>query len=100
VVGQVGERQGTAILDALGAEAGLGVDVAAQRDDALAVVEQALGKPGAEKALRSCDERAQGDSAAGDRGQDRDLVAVLDARLEALEEADVLAPDVDVHEPA
>src|SRR3954452_14459136 len=30
--------------------------------------------------------------------QDRDLVAVLDGRLEAVEEADVLAAHVDVHE--
>src|SRR5581483_4669059 len=38
-------------------------------------------------------------SAAGDRGQDRDLVAVLDGRVEAVHEADVLAADVDVDEP-
>ena len=33
-------------------------------------------------------------------GQDRDLVAVLDRGVEAVEEADVLAADVDVDEPA
>src|SRR4030095_4291363 len=39
-------------------------------------------------------------SAAGHCGQDRDLVAVLDGGLEALQEADVLAADVDVDEAA
>src|SRR5215216_2539262 len=37
---------------------------------------------------------------AGDRRQDRDLVAVGDRGREPLEEADVLAPQVDVDEPA
>jgi hypothetical protein len=55
VVGEVGQRQRAAVLDPLGAEARLGVDVAAQRDDTLAVVQQALRQPGAEKALGSCD---------------------------------------------
>src|SRR3954464_13902856 len=39
-------------------------------------------------------------SAARDRGQDLDLVAVLDRRREAVAEADVLAVDVDVDEAA
>ncbi len=39
-------------------------------------------------------------SAAGHSGKDRDLVAVLHERLEAVEEADVLPADVDVHEAA
>jgi hypothetical protein len=38
VVGQVGQRQGAAVLDAVGAKAGLRVNVAPQRDDPLAVV--------------------------------------------------------------
>ena len=33
-------------------------------------------------------------------GQDRDLVAVVHGRLQAVEEPDVLAAHVDVHEPA
>src|SRR6478672_1434007 len=37
-------------------------------------------------------------SAARDRREDRDLVAVLDRRLEPVQEADVLAAHVDVHE--
>src|SRR5262249_36104223 len=39
-------------------------------------------------------------SAAGDGGEDRHLVAVGDLRVEAVLEADVLAGDVDVDEPA
>src|SRR3954468_3616471 len=39
-------------------------------------------------------------SAAGDRGEDGDLVAVLDGRVEPVQEADVLAAHVDVHEAA
>src|SRR5262249_25323929 len=38
--------------------------------------------------------------AASDGGDDRDLVAVLDRRLEVLEEADVLVVGEDVHEAA
>src|SRR4051812_33677181 len=40
------------------------------------------------------------DLAAGYGGEDRDLVAVLDGRVEPVEEADVLAGHVDVHEAA
>src|SRR6266542_5169425 len=40
------------------------------------------------------------DSASGDRGDDGDLAAVLDRRLQALCEADVVVVDVHVHEPA
>src|SRR6185436_19827665 len=39
-------------------------------------------------------------AAAGDGRDDRDLVGVLDGRLEALEEADVLVVGEDVHELA
>src|SRR5690349_1858171 len=39
-------------------------------------------------------------AAAGDRGDDRHLVALLHGRLEVLEEADVLAGDEDVDEAA
>src|SRR6478752_6605447 len=39
-------------------------------------------------------------SAAGDRGQHDDLVAVAEPGLEAAEEPDVLVVDVDVDEPA
>ncbi len=38
--------------------------------------------------------------AAGDGGQDRELRAGQDGRLEALQEADVFAGQIDVHEPA
>jgi hypothetical protein len=55
VVGEVGQRERAAVLDALGAEAGLRVYVTAQCDDAPAVVQQALRQPGSEKALSSCD---------------------------------------------
>src|ERR1700760_1371702 len=56
---------------------------------------------GADKAVASGDERppAAG-SPSGYGWQDRDVVAVLDAGLEALLEADVLAGDVDVDEAA
>src|ERR1700760_4607817 len=56
---------------------------------------------GADKAVASGDERppAAG-SPSGYGWQDRYVVAVLDARLEALLEADVLAGDVDVDEAA
>src|SRR4051812_3449555 len=40
------------------------------------------------------------DSAPRNRRKDRDLVAVLDRRVEPVEEADVLAAHVDVHEAA
>jgi len=39
VVGQVGQRERAALLDAVGAKARVGVDVAPQRDDALALVQ-------------------------------------------------------------
>jgi hypothetical protein len=55
VVGQIGQRKGTAVLDAVGPEAGLGIDVTAQRNDALAVVQKPFDEPAAEKSLRSCD---------------------------------------------
>src|SRR5579884_2079330 len=42
----------------------------------------------------------QPDLAPGHRGQDRDLVAVGDLRVEPVHEADVLAAHVDVHEAA
>ena len=60
VVGQVGQRERAALLDALGAKARLGVEVAPQRDDPPAVVQQPLGEPPADEPLCSCDERAQG----------------------------------------
>src|SRR6476469_1978604 len=44
--------------------------------------------------------RRRGGSAAGDGGQDRHLVAVGDRRLEAVQEADVIAAHVYVDEPA
>ena len=59
----------------------------------------ARAAPAHGRARRRAAERPDG-SAAGDRGQDRDLVAVLDGRVEPVEEADVLAADVDVDEPA
>src|SRR5437763_9462220 len=45
---------------------------------------------------RTCARR----SAAGDRGEDRHLVAVGHWRVETVQETDVLAADVDVDEPA
>jgi hypothetical protein len=59
VVGQVGQRERAALLEAVGAKARVGIDVAPQRDDALALVQQALGEPAAEEALRPCYEDAQ-----------------------------------------
>ena len=59
VVGQVGQRDRAALLDPLGAEARLGLDVAPQHHDARALVEQPLGQPRADEALRAGDERAQ-----------------------------------------
>src|SRR3954471_22782782 len=44
--------------------------------------------------------RADPTSAARDRRQDRQLAAVGHRRLQAVEEADVLAAEVDVDEPA
>src|SRR4051794_26235066 len=43
---------------------------------------------------------AGGRSAAGDGGEDRDLVAVVHRCVEPVLEADVLAGDVDIHEAA
>src|SRR3982751_4331658 len=51
------------------------------------------------RALPTRAHRARIASAAGDGGQDRHLVAVVHGRVEAVLEADVLAGDVDVHEP-
>jgi hypothetical protein len=55
VVGQVGQGEGAAVLDAVGPEAGLGIDVTAERNDPLSVVQKPLDEPAAEKPLRSCD---------------------------------------------
>src|SRR3954453_22253747 len=44
--------------------------------------------------------KSRGRSAAGDGGEDRDLVAVVHRCVEPVLEADVLAGDVDIHEAA
>ena len=66
VVGEVGQHDGAARLDALGAEARLGIDVAPRNDDAGPRVEQPLGQPGADEALGPGDE----DGAAAPGGRD------------------------------
>jgi hypothetical protein len=60
LVGQVGQRDRAAVLDAVGPEARGRVDVTPQRDDRPPLVQQPLRQPSSGEPLRACDKRAQG----------------------------------------